>query len=151
MAPLGYKMGMFEDARSLPEDPAELRDAAVNLVALVKSQALQIEKLKHELAGHRRHRFGSTSETLDQLNLRLEEEEIAAAKAAKSAPPDASQGASEPRAKPKRRPLPADLPRNEQVLSPGDACGKCGGKLKTLGEDVTEELEYVPGHYVVNR
>ena len=27
----------------------------------------------------------------------------------------------------------------------------CGGSLKTLGEDVTEELEYVPGRLVVNR
>ena len=142
---------MFEDAKSLPEDPAELRDAAVNLVALVKSQALQIEKLKHELAGHRRHRFGSRSETLDQLELRLEDMEIAAAKAGEPAPADKPEGTAEPKDKPKRKPLPPDLPRNEQVLSPGDACGKCGGKLKTLGEDVTEELEYVPGRFVVNR
>jgi transposase len=110
---------MLEDASTLPQDPAELRQAAVNLVALVKSQALQIEKLKHELAGHRRHRFGATSETLDQLNLRLEEEEIATAEAGKPAPTDGTEGASEPRAKPKRRPLPADLPRHAQVLSPG--------------------------------
>ncbi len=100
-------MAMLEDAPTLPQDPAELRQAAVNLVALVKSQALQIEKLKHELAGHRRHRFGSTSETLDQLQLRLEDEEIAAAKADKPAPADTS----EPKAQPKRKPLPADLPR----------------------------------------
>jgi len=140
-------MSMLEDVSTLPDDPAELRETAVNLVALVKSQALQIEKLKHELVGHRRHRFGSTSETLDQLKLRLEEEEIAAAKADKSAPPDAT----EPKAKPKRKPLPSDLPRHTQVLSPGEACGKCGGTLKMLGDDVTEELEYVPGHFIVNR
>jgi transposase len=146
-----YKLGMFEDARSLPEDPAELRDAAVNLVALVKSQALQIEKLKHELAGHRRHRFGSRSETLDQLELRLEDMEIAAAKAGRPAPAEEPERTAEPKDKPKRKPLPADLPRNEQVLSPGDACGRCGGKLKKLGEDVAEELEYVPGRFVVNR
>jgi transposase len=56
-----------------------------------------------------------------------------------------------PKNKPKRKPLPDHLPRNEEVLSPGDACGECGGKLKTLGEDVTEELEYVPGRFVVNK
>ncbi len=65
--------------------------------------------------------------------------------------PTSRTARAEPKDKPKRKPLPADLPRNEQVLSPGDACGKCGGKLKTLGEDVTEELEYVPGRFVVNR
>jgi transposase len=36
-------------------------------------------------------------------------------------------------------------------LSPGDSCAECGGDLKTLGEDVTEELEYIPGRFVVNR
>ena len=101
-----------------------------------------------DLAGHRRHRFGSTSETMDQLELALEEEEIAEAKIEPPAPPDT---AAEPKNKPKRKPLPDRLPRNEEVLSPGDACGECGGTLKTLGEDITEELEYVPGRFVVNR
>ena len=41
--------------------------------------------------------------------------------------------------------------RHEQVLSPGAECGACGGTLKTVSEDVTEELEYVPGRFVVNR
>jgi transposase len=56
-----------------------------------------------------------------------------------------------PKGVPKRKPLPAGLPRQETVLSPGDACGHCGGRLKTLGEDVTEELDYLPGRFVVNR
>jgi transposase len=151
VARLGYKLDMVSDVNLLPKDPAELRDAAIDLVAHVKSQALQIEKLKHELAGHRRHRFGSTSETLDQLELRLEDEEIAAAEAGASAPAGKPKGTTKPKDKPKRKPLPSGLPRNEQVLSPGEACGTCGGILKTLGEDVTEELEYVPGRFVVNR
>ena len=37
------------------------------------------------------------------------------------------------------------------MLSPGDECGRCGGAFKTLGEDITEELEYVPGRFIVNR
>jgi len=37
------------------------------------------------------------------------------------------------------------------VLSPGDGCGTCGGALKTLGDDATEELEYVPARFIVNR
>ncbi len=144
----GYKVAMLEDASKLPDDPTELKFVAVQLASTVRSQALRIAKLEHELAGHRRHRFGSKSETIDQLELQLEEEEIAAAKAE---PPPSPDQPAEPKDKPRRKPLPADLPRNEQVLSPGDACGKCGGRLKTLGEDVTEELEYVPGRFVVNR
>ena len=70
---------MVKDAASLPEDPAELRATAADLIELVTSQALQIETLKHALAGHRRHRFGARSETLEQLELALEEAEIGVA------------------------------------------------------------------------
>lgn len=141
-------MVMLDEINSLPDDPSELKSVAVQLAATVKSQALRIAKLEHQLAGHRRHRFGSTSETMDQLELRLEEEEIAAAKIEPPALPDT---AAEPKNKPKRKPLPDSLPRNEEVLSPGDACSACGGALKTLGEDITEELEYLPGRFVVKR
>ena len=140
---------MLGETQKLPEDPAELRQAAEGLVSLAKSQALRIAKLEHQLAGLRRHRFGARSESLGQLELRLEEEEIEAAKADKAMPP--ADPTAEPKRKPKRKPLPANLPRNDEVLSPGVACGACGGALKTLGEDVTEELDYVPGRFVVNR
>ena len=52
---------------------------------------------------------------------------------------------------PKRRPLPDHLPREETVLAPSDRCAACGGRLNRLGEDVTEELEYIPGRFVVKR
>lgn len=137
---------MPDAPETLPSDPDDLRQTAEGLVELVKSQALRIAKLEHQLAGHRRHRFGSKSETMDQLQLRLEEQEIAASK---TVPPVHNDTAA-PKARPKRKPLPADLPRTEEVLSPGAACA-CGGKLRGLGEDVSEELEYVPGRFVVNR
>src|SRR3954470_19545299 len=140
---------MLSETQALPEDPAELREAAESLVALVKSQALRIAKLEHQLAGLRRHRFGSTSESLDQLQLRLEDEEIGAAEADKAVP--MSGPTATPEGVPKRKPLPAHLSRRETVLSPGDACAACGGKLKPLGEDVTEELDYLPGRFVVTR
>src|SRR5262245_17140907 len=100
---------MLSEAQALPEDPAELRVAAEDLVSLVKSQALRIAKLEHQLAGLRRHRFGSTSESLDQLQLSLEEEEeIAAAQGDKVVPP--SDPTATAKGVPKRKPLPAHLP-----------------------------------------
>ena len=51
-----------------------------------------------------------------------------------------------PADKPKRKPIPDHIPRVEVELTPGNtACAHCAGKLRRLGEDVTEELEYVPG------
>jgi hypothetical protein len=38
-----------------------------------RSQALLIEKLRHQLAGHLNHRFGTSSETIEQLQLALKE------------------------------------------------------------------------------
>lgn len=139
---------MLEDASKLPDDPKELKSVAVHLATTVKSQALEIARLKHQLAGHRNHRFGSKSETSDQLDLqlRLEEEETAAARVA----PSVDEVDPEPKDKPKRKPLPPELPRNEEILSPGDICA-CGGKLRAFSEDATEELEYVPGRFIVNR
>ena len=137
---------MLDAPKSLPSDPAELREAAQGLLDTVKAQALKIAKLEHQLAGHRQHRFGARSETSDQLQLQLEEEETAAARIA----PTVDEGEAEKKEKPKRKPLPPELPRNEEILSPGETCA-CGGNLRTISEDVTEELEYLPGRFVVNR
>jgi len=141
-------MGMLDETQRLPDDPAELRAAAERLVVLAKAQALRIAKLEHQLAGLRRQRFGATSESLEQLDLALEETEIEVARAADPAAPE---DAAEARRRPRRKPLPEQLPRTETVLTPGEACAGCGGRLKRLGEDVTEELDYIPGRFVVNR
>ena len=139
---------MIDVARALPEYPEELRKFTRLLLAEVKSQALLITKLKHQLAGHNHHRYGSRSEMIEQLQLALETSEIATAAmtARLRLPNDA------PKDKPKRKPIPDHIPRMEVELATGDdACAECGGKLRRLGEDVTEELEYVPGRFIVNR
>jgi len=88
------------------------------------------------------HRFGASSETAEQLQLAIETSEIAAAAmTARMKLPDIEE-----KDKPKRRPIPDHIPRMEVELSPSaDACADCGGRLRRIGEDVTEELEYVPG------
>ncbi len=144
---------MRDTFKSLPEDPIELRAVSELLAAEVKSQAYQIEKLKAELATHRKARFGTKSETMDQLAFDLQEDaEIeVAANAQKTAPNSDVDEAAPTKRTHNRAPLPDHLERQEEILSPGEACVDCGGALKQLGEDVTEELEYVPGHFVVKR
>lgn len=68
----GYKLCMRETFKSLPEDPTELRPVSELMAAEIKSQVYQIEKLKKELAGHRKARFGSKSEAMDQLAFDLQ-------------------------------------------------------------------------------
>ena len=146
-------MRMRATFKSLPKDPIELRVVSELMAAEIKSQAYQIEKLKKELAAHRKARFGSKSETMDQLALDLQEDtEISAASEAQKTAPETDADQDAPRKRTHNRaPLPDHLERQEEILSPGDSCDDCGGALKSLGEDVTEELEYVPGHFVVKR
>ena len=123
---------MLDQTLTLPEDPEELRSFTARLLAEVKAQAILIEKLRHQLAGHRAHRFGASSETAEQLQLALETSEIAAAAmTARMKLP-----AIEEKDKPKRRPIPDHIPRMEVELTPGaNACAECGGRLRRIGED----------------
>src|SRR2546430_13955113 len=117
----------------------------------------EIERLKLLIAKLRRMQFGRKSEKLArqiaQLELRLAEleasraEKIASTSASPTAVPVVNQTA-----KRARQPLPVHLPREtRKVLPKQEACPDCGGKLKQLGEDVSETLEYVPEHFKVIR
>ena len=89
---------MPDTFKSLPEDPDELRAISVQMAQHIQSQAYQIEKLKAELHGHRKARFGSKSEGMDQLALDLsEDDEIAQAADEQQAEP--SPGDEDPTAK----------------------------------------------------
>jgi transposase len=132
---------------------ARARAEASSATALIAHLKLQIEKLKRELYGPRSER---TARLLDQLELQLEEleaaateDELAAEQAATSAG-DTIPVRPFTRKKPSRKPFPAHLPR-ERVIVPGPtACLCCGGgRLRKLGEDVTETLESIPRQWKV--
>ena len=91
---------MHETFKSLPKDPAELRAVSELMAAEIKSQAYQIEKLKKELAGHRKARFGSKSEAMDQLAFDLQEDIEIAAAAQKTVPADDGDEPPPPQAHP---------------------------------------------------
>ena len=69
------RWAMLIDPESLLDNPAELRTMNRLLAAEVKSLTLKVEQLRHQLSGHNRHRFGTKSEGLDQLQLSLAEDE----------------------------------------------------------------------------
>ena len=120
---------MLKAPSNLPSDVASLqamialRDAEIEtrdrklsiFAAEIQERDYRIEKLKHELAGLRRHRFGSRSEALDQLELTLEEEEIARAATTPPVEDDKANQTNGEKRKPRRKPLPEHLHRNDQV------------------------------------
>lgn len=143
---------MAEIVTSSTPDSATLLQLLAQRDAEIRAKDLLIEKLKLQIANLRRHRFGSKSEALDhvieQLELTLEEIEASNVARTEAANPEHP---AEAKAQPKREPLPDYLPREEVVLSPGDTCHQCGGRLRKIGEDITEILEYVPARFKVIR
>jgi len=130
-----------------------LQDVVDSQKAVIATGKAEIEHLKLLIAKLRRMQFGRKSEKLDrqieQLELRLEELE-------------ADEGAAPieipmtPRTAPeqvRRKPLPEHLPREIQTHLPasGETCTECGATMKLLGEDVSEQLEYVPASFRVIR
>ncbi len=143
---------MLDRFESLPEDPAELRHVTELLANEVKSQALLIEKLKAQLSAHNKARFGPKGESLDQLALALvEDEEVGNAAEVQKTSPDTNDDVNAAKRNHSRTPLPDHLDRQDEVLLAGDECEDCGSSLRKLGEDVTEELEYIPGRFIVRR
>jgi transposase len=159
----------------LPNDPAALRRMliaerealaaqAVELAAAkagLVSKALEIEKLKVQLARLRRQQFGRSSEKIDriieQLELMLDELEAEAATRPMTAGPvagtvtDEDDGTPVRKKSSGRRPLPEHLPRREIVHNPNCTCPACGGAMRKVGEDISEVLDYIPGHFEVVR
>lgn len=142
-------MFMTLRADDLPDDVAELK-------RLLISKTLETEKLKFELAKLKRMAFGQSSERIDraieQLELRLEEIETAAAETAPSIEPEPAS-AEAPVEKKLRRKLPEHLARVTEAHEPTScACPRCGSeRMRKVGEDVTEVLEYVPARFEVVR
>ncbi|GJE03637.1 IS66 family transposase [Methylobacterium isbiliense] len=143
----------------LPSDPDALRAFATALQAELYAKTLHVEKLKAQLATLRRARFGQSSEKLDrQIDLLeliigdLEEAEAAseARQGAAAEMPGTVTAPTKPQRMGNRRPLPDHLPREIITHAGVCACPACGsGRLRKIGDDEREVLEYVPSHFKV--
>lgn len=121
------------------------------LQARLTSREQEISHLKLLIDKLKRMQFGRKSEKLarqiEQLELRLEDLQ-ADEGAAEAATPIKSPA----RARTERQALPAHLECEERIHAPEvDDSPQCGGNLKPLGEDVSEQLEYVRAHFRVIR
>ena len=107
---------MLESLKSLPNDPDDLKGLVALMGEEIKSLTLKVEDLQGQLAAHRKTRFGSKSESLDQLAFDLQEyTEIAQAAQAQhdetGPDDDAPQSDAPTKRKHSRAPLPDHLER----------------------------------------
>ena len=134
----------------LPDDVDELRALVLEQarqIDALKAAHAEVERLQAIIEAFQRHRFGRRSEQLDddQLNLALEDVEIARARAETALEDSKGRCRSDRPRKVNRGALPAHLERIERTVGVEDkACPCCGGPLHQIGEDVSERLDVVP-------
>jgi len=136
---------------------AELENQRKQLVEQglqLRSRSEQIEHLKLMIEKLRRAMFGRKSEKIviqiEQLELHLEELESAQAEMETAI--EAAAPAAEVKPRSPRKALPEHLPREVVTHLPqADCCSSCGGALRKFGEDVSEQLEYIPESFKVIR
>lgn len=141
----------------------QARDAEIHMLKLL------VQKLKLQVARRNRMLFGSASERFVEGQQgpqgSLLEGAVLDGNRAAGAPQKAAAAPVSPAANntPADRSLPAHLPREAHAHRPettaahhdatGQPCGcaECGGRLREIGRDISEQLEYVPGHFKVLR
>jgi transposase len=142
-----YDFDMTRALEKLPDNPQELQH-------IIHKQNAIIQALEAQLTALRRYRFGKSSEKLsreiEQLELLLDEMVYDGVSLDIPMLDDAANNT--PKSSPSRQKLPAELPREEIVLTPQESCPQCGESgYSKIGEDVTETLEYVPARFKVLR
>ena len=143
-----------DELRSLQAELESHRQTLSQQDEELRSSSEQIEHLKLVIEKLKRRMFGVKSEKiilqLEQLELHLEE--LESSQAEMEAAVERVTPAEELKAKSRRKPLPEHLPREVFThLLHRDCCPDCGGQLRQFGEDVAEQLEYVPDSFKVIR
>jgi transposase len=146
------------DPTELPSDPAALRQIVIGLLEEVETKERRLRQLQHWVEQLLRARYGPRRERVDEHQLFL----FAAAILAQGGktPPASEEGeapSSDSKPSSERRghgrgTLPKSLRRERRVYDLGEdkrQCPECQERLKRIGEDVSEWLEYVPASLVV--
>src|SRR3954470_7848180 len=151
---------MIAPADPLPEDLETAHQLIRELLETLAQQLHLNAKLQHQLEQLLRHRYGRKGERVDPAQLLLFAQEILAQAepAPRSDPspePPPPPGAPRPKKDGHgRKPLPASLPRKpvlHDVPPEQLPCPDCGTVRRRIGEEVREQLEYVPASLIVLR
>ena len=147
---------------STPQQPPQTIDELLRIIEARDSEVallkLMVDKLKLQLLRRVRSEFGSSSEQWSAQMPLIDGGEAAMATRFKAASTQAPANDAQI-----DRSLPAHLPRDVREHLPeashthqdghGQPCGctACGARLRRIGQDGSEQLEYVPAHCRVIR
>ena len=146
----------------LPEDIYTLQTMVLQLLSDANEKNRQIDNLLNQLEWFKRHVFGRRSEKLSPNQLTLFQgmtadqcegvEQGIASEESKQRLTDVSEKSKKHLNG--RRPLPEHLPRKRIEYHPPKEdliCSCCGQAKQAIGEEVAEELDYVPASFVVRQ
>jgi transposase len=146
---------MCKHASPLPDDLGLAHEIIRQQADTIQQSQRRIEQLEHQVELLLRRQYGPRRESVDPNQLRLFTEDIPedVAEGSDEAPPESEQ------AKPKRRwrrkgrqTLPESLPRKriEYELDAEELpCPDCGHTRTRIGEEISEQLEYIPSSLLV--
>ena len=146
------------DPKRLPNDPAALRQMVIGLLEEAEQRERKLRQLQHWVEQLLRARYGPRRERVDEHQLFLFAAAILTqggktpptSDEGKTPPSDSTSSSSRPGHG--RGALPKSLRRQRVVYDLGEdqrQCPECQEKLKRIGEEVSERLEYVPASLVV--
>jgi transposase len=147
----------------LPTDLETCHQLIRELLETVRQQSFLNEKLQHQLERLLRRIYGPKAERIDPNQLLLFARELLEAggeppptepadPSDEPAPPETTTAASPPKKGHGRKPLPGHLRRQPIVHDlPEDqkTCPECGGQRCRIGEEIHEQLEYIPASVFV--
>ncbi len=143
------------DPNNLPDDAAALQQMLLRTMAQLDATQAQLaakerelQRVRHWLEQLLRHRYGQKRERVDENQLFMFAVEIAST--GQEPPPEPKPAHNAPSPIPPghgRQRLPQSLARRRVVYDlAGEErqCPECHGELRSIGEEVSERLEYVP-------
>jgi transposase len=136
---------------NLPSNIEMLHRLVRDMAAAVEHRDGEIERLQTIIKQLQRMQFGRRSERLDpdQLALGLDDLDADIGRVEASLPTAKAETVD---VRPRRKPLPDHLPREELVIDvTADMCPGCGGAMHSIGESVSEMLDWVPAQLRVLR
>jgi transposase len=143
-------------SQNLPKNVEACHELIAHLAAENRQLQARVDWLARKLFGRSSERLASEDleffgQPLNPENNSNDNSQPSAPNAA-AAQPEAGEPAEPKRKGGGRRPLPADLPRRRLIHDVPEAakvCGECGQEKKLIGQEVTEQLEYVPASTLV--
>lgn len=158
------KLQLQAQAEALQQEKARLQtqlELKEGLEGQLRQALLEIAELKRQLFGGKSEKLtadeeGQLAEVTGDLQDQAQREPPVSDEVLEDQ--DSGQNSDQDKKRPKgrrrsRHPLPEHLERQTVVLEPAPLtpCGNCGSTPERIGEETSEELEYVPAKLIVRR